>query len=104
MATADNDDAHKAWAGDGGLSPGSALIGSVLLGKSPTASVICETVTGWLLQPLHMAMKREKPDQRQFLPGEVWVRVEDVHVLSRTQGTGLFWSSRSRFCDSHAST
>lgn len=63
MATADNDDTHKVldgvWAGDGGLSPGSALIGSVLLGKSPTPYVICETVTRWLLQPVHAAMKRE---------------------------------------------
>ena len=66
MATADNDDTHKvldgAWAGDGGLSPGSALIGSVLLGKSPAPYVICEMVTGWLLQPLHVAMEREKPE------------------------------------------
>lgn len=83
---ADDDDADKGWAGDGGLSPGSALIGSVLLGKSPTASVICETVTGWLLQPLHAAMKREKPDQRQFLPGEVWVRVADEHRVEQNTG------------------
>ena len=83
---ADDDDAHKAWAGDGGLSPCSAPIGSVLPGKSPTASVICETVTGWLLQPLHVAMKREKPDQRQFLPGEVWVRVADAHRVEQNTG------------------
>ena len=87
MATADNDDTHKvldgAWAGDGGLSPGSALIGSVLLGKSPTPYVICEMVTGWLLQPLHAAMKREKPDQCQFLPGKVWVWAEDSHRVEQ---------------------
>ena len=53
MATADNDGRHKvldgAWAGDGGLSPGSALIGSVLLGKSPTPYVICGVVPDRLL-------------------------------------------------------